>query len=188
MSKYSLCVSARTACLLSVVVACFAVSSPLAADDQTQPAPGGAEVKSQPGHVTRTITINTPSVTVRANPNKPQVTPAQASTPRAGGQYVHLDANGQPLSSPPPGILAPIPQPPSGDPVPFRTQADPNARLFDSSHIRAVVVGRVNANGQVELDCHDGDGAAVSGHHDHLHDAASPAAKVSSNKSIKEVR
>ncbi len=189
MSKYLSSARARTARLVSVIVLCLAVFSPLAADDRDKSPPGDAAPKNQAANVTRTIKIYAPSVAVRANPDKAQAARGQGLRPNTAGQFAHLDENGQLTSSPPPGIAGPIPlRVRESDRVPYRSPADPNALLFDSRDIRAVVFGKVDANGSIVLDCIDNADATPFGHKDHAHDAANPKTKASAASSSTEER
>lgn len=144
----------RSACLGTVAALCITFSGPLDANDQ----PSRASLIEQTGrasaNVTEAVTIRTPSVAVRANPERSSEKYGPVAQTATSGQYGFVDENGA-LVSPPPGgtaSLSPIPATRTTA-TPYKSATDPNATFLDTRNIRAVTFGQVNAEGRVELRC-----------------------------------
>lgn len=119
---------------------CTTTSTRGADDSKAPPAPAP--------HVTQSLRVKSPSVTVRANPA------ASQNEKQGSGQYAFIDENGALTSTPPADFEFPSIDPaPAANPVPRRSAVDPNATLIDTSHIHAVLRAKVDPNGKTTLEC-----------------------------------
>ncbi len=126
----------------SLVLAIFLSTAPLHAQEPSQSGTPAATL-----HITQSLRVKSPSVTVRAKPSAPATT-----APRTA-QTAFIDENGVLTSTPPVGFSFPESDVPRTAPVERRSAVDPNAILIDTSHIRAVVRARVGEDGKTEIEC-----------------------------------
>jgi len=111
-------------------------------------APAAASQSKPTPHVTQSLRVKSPSVTVRANPT------ASKGTAPGAGQYAFIDEDGLLTSTPPADFVLPEPDTARGpDPMPRRSTVDPNAMLYDTSHIHAVMRAKVDATGKATIEC-----------------------------------
>lgn len=127
---------------VSLALAIVAGGIPLRAEEPKQ-----AETSAATPHVTRSLRVKSPSVTVRANPSAPQINEQRT------GQTAFLDENGELTSTPPADFAFPEPDAPRAQPVEWRSTVDPNAILIDTSHIRAVMRAQIGDDGKPVIEC-----------------------------------
>lgn len=145
-------IRAGMVCLVAAGALCYAAGTLFAADDQPKPIPARETASPPSENITKSITINTPLVTVRSNPAKPGNAAAGVQASQAG-QYAFVDSQGR-LTAPQPGsVVTGVPAGAPARSAPFANPTDPNATFADTRHIRAAISARIDEKGQIKTVC-----------------------------------